>query len=201
MDIEITLRLSSASFTWKTHKQIALTENLMRIPVQVVFVNVEVGHILLGIPVKACIDHIIEGAIQFIVSKQRSFLLDLLVVVNDLINVNVILAVGIIEDDKLTRNGGHDFFQSDLHCGQKKIRILFWHHHIQAQVILQIFSRHAELHIQTICRQTMYAERIDNLHCHRLICCLRKCTSDNIFQLLACSYNAADGRIALEKAI
>ena len=107
----------------------------MRIPVQVVFVNVEVGHILLGIPVKTGIDHIVEGAIQLIVSKQCSFLLDLLVVVNDLVNVNVILTVGIVEDDKLTENGGHDFFQSNLHCGQKEICILLRHHHIQAQVI------------------------------------------------------------------
>ena len=76
----------------------------MRIPVQVVFVNVEVGHILLGIPVKTGIDHIVEGAIQLIVSKQCSFLLDLLVVVNDLVNVNVILTVGIVDDDKLTEN-------------------------------------------------------------------------------------------------
>ena len=47
----------------------------------------------------------------------------------------------------------------------------------------------------------MHAERIDNLHCHRLIRRLRKCASNNIFQLLACDYNTADGRVALKKTV
>ena len=47
----------------------------------------------------------------------------------------------------------------------------------------------------------MYAERIDNLHCHWLICRLRKCASDNIFQLLARADNTTDGWVALKKTV
>lgn len=47
----------------------------------------------------------------------------------------------------------------------------------------------------------MHAERIDDLHCHWLIGRFEECTGDDILQLLACSNNAADGRVALEKTI
>ena len=173
----------------------------MGIPVQVIFVNIEVGHILLGIPVEACVNHTVKGAIQLIISKQCCFLLDLFVIVNDLVNVNVILAVGIVEDDKLTGNGGHDFCQSNFHRGQKEICILLRHHHIQAQIIFKIFSRHTKLHIQTVCRQAMYTERINDLHCHRLISGLRECAGDDVFKLPACSDNSTDSRFTLEKTV
>ncbi len=201
MNIKIALRLSCTSFSRKSHKQITLAEDLMGIPVQVIFVDIEIGHILLSIPVKTGINHIVEGTIQLVLCEKRRLLLDLFVIVNDLINVNVILAVCIIEDNKLTRNSSHDVAQSCLNQRQKEIRILLRHTQVQTQVILQIFCRHTKLHIQTICCQTMYAECIDNLHCHRLICRLRECTGDNILQLLACTDDTADSRITLEKAI
>ena len=50
MDIEITLRLGSAALSRQAHKQVTFTENAMRIPVQVIFVNIEVGNILLCVP-------------------------------------------------------------------------------------------------------------------------------------------------------
>ena len=114
MNIEVTLRLSCTSFSRQAHEQITLAENLMRIPVQIVFVNVEVGHILLGIPVKACIDNTIEGTIQLIFCKQRCLLLNFFVVVNHLIDINVILAVCIIKNDELARNRRHDISQRCL---------------------------------------------------------------------------------------
>ena len=136
MDIEVTLWLGCASLSRQSHKQIAFPEHIMSIPVQVIFVNIEICYILLGIPFQAAVHNIVERTVQFIISKKRCLLLDLLIVVNNLINVNVILVVCIIENNELTRNGSHDFFQCHLYSRQKEISILFRHHHVQAQIVL-----------------------------------------------------------------
>ena len=47
----------------------------------------------------------------------------------------------------------------------------------------------------------MNTERINYLHCHRFIRRFRECAGDNIFQLLACTDNTADGRITFEQTI
>ena len=136
MDIEVTLWLGCASLSRQSHKQIAFPEHIMSIPVQVIFVNIEICYILLGIPFQAAVHNIVERTVQFIISEKRCLLLDLLIVVNNLINVNVILVVCIIENNELTRNGSHDFFQCHLYSRQKEISILFRHHHVQAQIVL-----------------------------------------------------------------
>lgn len=86
----------------------------MGIPVQVILVNIEIGHILLGIPIKAGINNAVEGTIQLVFCEKRCLLLNFLVVVNYLVNVNVILTVCIVENDELAGNGSHDISQRCL---------------------------------------------------------------------------------------
>ena len=56
MDIEIPFRLRSAALSRQTEEQIAFTENVMTIPVQVTLINLKSRNILLCIPIEAAVN-------------------------------------------------------------------------------------------------------------------------------------------------
>ena len=103
MDIEIPFRLRSATLSRQAEEQIAFTENVMAIPVQVALINLKSRNILLCVPIKAAVNQLIEIAIQFAICHDGSLLFNLLIIVNDLIHINVILVIGIVVDNELTR--------------------------------------------------------------------------------------------------
>ena len=104
-------------------------------------------------------------------------------------------------DDELAGNRLHDFLQRGVHCPQQEICILLRHRQIQAKIILQVFCRKTELHIQSIGSKPVYAKSIDNLLRHRLISSLCKGPVYDLFQLSAGTNNAADGHITLQQTI
>ena len=118
MNIKITLRLGSATLSRQAHKQIAFSEHVMGIPVQVIFVNIEVGNILLCVPFQAAIHNIIKITIQFAIGHYGSLLFDLFIVVYDLIYIDVILVIAIVVNNELARNGGHNVTQGSLNEGK-----------------------------------------------------------------------------------
>ena len=201
MDIEIPFRLRSATLSWQAEKQIAFTENVMAIPVQIALINLKSRNILLCVPIKAAVNQLIEIAIQFAVCHDGSLLFNLLIIVNDLIHINVILVIGIVVDNKLTGYRGHDILQRSLNQSQQEICILLRHRQEQAKIILQVLCRQSEMHIQAIRSQTMNTQCIDNFNCQRLVCCLRECTVNNILQLSTGSNNTVDGHVTLKQSV
>ena len=201
MDIEISLRLGRATFSRQAKEQIAFTENVMGIPIQVSLVDFKARNVLLCVPIQTSINQLIEESIQLAICHNRSFLLNLLVIVNNLVHVNVVLIVAVIEDDELTGNGGHDILQSCLNQRKQKVCILLRHRQEKAQIVLHIFSSQAELYIQTICGQTVHTQRINNLDCQRFISWLRESTINNVLQLPAGSNDTIDGYITLQQSI
>lgn len=101
MDIEIALRLCCASLSRQTHEEITFPEDIVGIPVQVIFVNIEIRNILLGVPLKAAIYHLVEVAVQLAVCHDRGLLLNLLIVIDDFVHIDVILVIAVIVDDEL----------------------------------------------------------------------------------------------------
>ena len=201
MDIEIPFRLRSAALSRQTEEQIAFTENVMTIPVQVTLINLKSRNILLCIPIEAAVNQLIKIAIQFAICHDGSLLFDLLIIVNDLIHINVILVIGIVVDNELTGYRGHDILQRSLNQSQQEVCILLRHRQEQAKIIFQILCRQSEMHIQAIRSQAMDTQCIDNFNCQRLVCCLRERTVNDILQLSAGSNNAVDGHITLEQSI
>ncbi|MPN34380.1 hypothetical protein SDC9_181873 [bioreactor metagenome] len=109
MDIKITLRLGRAALSRQAHKEIALTEDAVAVPIQVMLIDFKSGNILLFIPFKAAVDHLIEEAVEFTIGQQRCLLLYLFVVIHDFVNVNVILPVALIKDNELPGHSLHNF--------------------------------------------------------------------------------------------
>jgi hypothetical protein len=75
VDIEIALRLCCASLSRKPHKQISLSEDVVRIPIQIIFVYIEIRDILLCIPLEATIHNVVEVAIQSPSAMMEAFCL------------------------------------------------------------------------------------------------------------------------------
>ena len=71
-------------------------------------IDIEARNILLLIPFEATIYHLIEVTVKFTISHQGGFLLYLFVVVYDFININIILIICLVADDKLTGDSGHN---------------------------------------------------------------------------------------------
>lgn len=135
MNVEIKLRLGSAALSRQTHKQVTFSEHVVRIPVQVIFINIKVSDILLSIPLQAAIHDIIEITIQLTVCHNGSLLFNLLIVIYDLIHVDVILIVAIVIDNELAGNCGHNITQRSLDERKQKVCVLFRHWQIQAKII------------------------------------------------------------------
>ena len=201
VNIEISLRLCRAPLSRKPHEEIAFAEDIMGLPIQVVLIDFKVSHILLGIPFKAGIDHLVEIGVKLRLRHHGSLLLDLLVVVHDLVDVDVILIVGVVEDNELSRDSGHDRLQRGIDRAEQEVRILLRHRQEQTKIILQVFCRHTKLDIKTVCGQTMHAQGIDDLNRQRLIRRFREGSVDNVLQLLACIDYPTDGHVALQEAI
>ena len=169
VNIEVAFRLRRTAFPRQAHKEIAFPENIVGIPVQVVFVNLKAGDILLRFPFQAVVHRFIEITVELSVSHNGGFLLDFFVVINDLIHVNVILVIGIVMDDKLPGNCGHDSFECGFYRAQEKIGVLLWNWKEQAEVIFQIFGGQSKLNVQAVCGQTMNGKRVNDSDSQRLV--------------------------------
>ena len=173
----------------------------MAVPVQVVLVDLEIRHVLLGRPFKTTVHDAIEVAVQVALRHHVGLLLDLLVVVNDLVHVDVVLVVGVVMDDELARYRGHDVAQYRVHDAQQKVAVLLGERQVQAEVVLQPFGGEARLHVQAARGQAMYAQRIYDLHRHRLVGGLGEGTLDDVLKLSACLQHSAHGRVAAQHAV
>ena len=111
VNIEIALRLGSAALSRKSHKEIAFPEDIVAVPVQVVFVNLKIRDVFLRVPFKAVIDNRVEVSVQFCWSQQRCLLVDLFIVVNDFVDIDIVLIVDIIMDNELSRDRRHDILE------------------------------------------------------------------------------------------
>ena len=153
MNIEIALRLGSAALSRKSHKEIAFPEDIVAVPVQVVFVNLKIRDVFLRVPFKAVIDNRVEVSVQFCWSQQRCLLVDLFIVVNDFVDIDIVLIIGIVMNDELSRDSRHDILECCIDNAKKKVCIVFRHGiQIEAEVIFQVFCRQSELHIEAVCR-------------------------------------------------